>query len=137
MDQLENNLTKITEQLQALTTAVAGMAVPHAGGNSENVRQEESPNRLGDDTPAFDDDMAEYAAGRVSGSQAELQKLRDQVESVTRKMRGKNEDLLDYDTLTFEEQLPAQFKMPDMAKFNGNGDPRVHLRQFSDSLYQS
>ena len=49
------------------------------------------------------------------------------MESVTRKMKGKHEDLLDYDAMAFEEQLPAQFKMPDMAK---NGDPRVHLRQY-------
>ena len=45
-------------------------------------------------------------------------------------MKGKHDDLLDYDAMAFEEQLPAQFKMPDMVKFNGNGDPRVHLRQY-------
>ena len=107
MDQLENNLAKITEQLQALTTAVAGIAGSRAGGSFENVRREEPPNRLGDDIPTFDDDMAEYAADRMTGSQAELQKLRDQVESVTRQMRGNNEDLLDYKAMTFEEQLPS------------------------------
>ena len=107
MDQLENSLAKITEQLQALTTAVAGLAGSRTGGSSENTRQEVPPVRLGDDVPIFEDDMAEYAAGRISGPQAEIQKLRDHVESVTRKMRGKNEDLLDYGTMTFEEQLPA------------------------------
>ena len=45
-------------------------------------------------------------------------------------MKGKDEDLPDYESMTFEEQLPAQFKMSDMAKFNGNKDPRVHLRQY-------
>ena len=130
MDQFENSLAKFTEQMQALTTAMAKMTVPHTEGNSENVRREEPPNGLGDDIPTFDDDMAEYATGRMIGSQAEFQKLRDQVEIVTRKMKGKHEELLDYEAMTFEEQLPAQFKMPDMAKFNGNGDPRVHLRQY-------
>ena len=38
--------------------------------------------------------------------------------------------LLDYDTMAFEEQLPVEFKMSNMMKFNGNGDPRVHLRQY-------
>ena len=38
--------------------------------------------------------------------------------------------LLDYDTMAFEKQLPVEFKMPNMMKFNGNGDPRVHLRQY-------
>ena len=47
MDQLENSLTKITEQLQALTTDVAGIAGSRAGRSSENVRHEEPPNRLG------------------------------------------------------------------------------------------
>ena len=32
--------------------------------------------------------------------------------------------------MAFEEQLPVEFKMPNMMKFNGNGDPRVHLRQY-------
>ena len=52
------------------------------------------------------------------------------MEMVTRKLKGKNEDLLDYDTMTFEEQLPAHFKMPDITMFNGNGDLRVHLRHY-------
>ena len=130
MDQLENNLAKITEQLQALTTAVAGIAGSRTGGSSENARQEVPPVGSGDDVPAFDDDMAEYATGKVIGSPAEFQKLRDQVETVTRKIRGKYEELLDYEAMIFEEQLPAQFKMSDMAKFNGNGDPRVHLREY-------
>ena len=72
IDQLENSLAKITEQLQALTTAVAGMAVPRAGGNSENVRYEEPPNGLRDDIPIFDDDMAECATGRMIGSPVEF-----------------------------------------------------------------
>ena len=38
--------------------------------------------------------------------------------------------MLDYEAMTFEEQLPAQFKMPDMVRFNGNRDPMVHLRQY-------
>ena len=92
---------------------MANIAVPHVGGDFENVRSEEPPNRSSDDIPIFDDDVAEYVAGRIAGSQAELQKLRDQVESVTRKMRGKHEDL---------------FKMSKIAKFNRNGDPRVYLR---------
>ena len=130
MDQMEANIAKMTEQLQNLTATFSNVAVPRAGGSSENERREEPQNRVNDDIPMFEDDMAEYAAGRVAGSQAELQKLRDQVKSVTRKTKGKDEDLLDYEAMTFEEQLPAQFKMPDMAKFNGNGDPRVHLRQY-------
>ena len=103
MDKLETNLTKVTEQLQALTTAMANMAVPCAGGGSENVRLEEPPNRLSDEIHVFDDDMAEYVAWRIAKSQIELQKLRDQLESVTHKMRGKHEDLLDYEAMTFEE----------------------------------
>ena len=130
MDQMEANFTKMTEQLQALTAAMSGMAVPRAAGGSENERRESPQNGLNDDAPVFDDDLADYAAGRMAGTQAEIQRLRDQMESVIRKLKGKHEDLLDYDSMTFEEQLPAHFKMPDIAKFNGNGDPRVHLRQY-------
>ena len=92
MDQIEANLAKMTEQLQTLTAAMSNMAVPRAGGSSENERREEPQNRVNDDAPIFDDDMAEYAAGRIAGSQAEMQKLRDQMETVTRKLKGKNED---------------------------------------------
>ena len=70
--------------------------------------------------------MAEYA----TGSQVELQKLKEQMELITREMKGKHEDLLDYDIMAFEEQLHVEFKMPIMTKFNGNGDPMVHLRQY-------
>ena len=128
MDQIEANLTKMTEQLQALTTAMSNMVVPRAARRSENETREGPLSGLNDDAPVFDDDMVEYAAGRIAKSQDEIQKLRDQMESVTRKLKGKHEDLLDNDVITFEEQLSAQFKIPDVAKFNGNGDPRVHLR---------
>ena len=77
---------------------------------------EEIPN------PNKSDDLAD--------SQVELQKLKEQMESITQKMKGKQEDLLDYDTMAFKEQLPAEFKMPNMVKFNRNGDPKVHLRQY-------
>ena len=70
----------------------------------------------------------EYATRRMTGSQIELRKLKEQMESITREMKGKHEDLLDYNTMSFEEQLPVEFKMPNMVKFNGNGDPKVHLR---------
>ena len=56
--------------------------------------------------------------------------MKEKIESVTRKMKEKHKDLLDYDAMAFEEQLPSQFKMPDMVKFNGNGNPRVHLHQY-------
>ena len=75
---------------------------------------EEIPN------PNESDDLAD--------SQIELKKLKEQMESIAQKMKGKQEDLLDYDTMAFEEQLLAEFKMPNMVKFNGNGDPKVHLR---------
>ena len=52
------------------------------------------------------------------------------MEFVAYKMKGKHEDLLDYDSIVFEKQLPPQFKMSNMVKFNGNGDPRIHLHQY-------
>ena len=52
------------------------------------------------------------------------------MESITREMKGEHEDLLDYDTMAFEEQLPVEFKIPNMVKFKGSGDPNVHLRQY-------
>ena len=72
--------------------------------------------------------MAEYATGRMTDSRVELQKLREQIEFVARQMKGKHEDLLDYDIMAFEEQLPTEFKMPNLVKFNGNGEPKVHFR---------
>ena len=130
MDQIEATMAKMAEHLLTLAANASHNAVSHAVGGSENEMREEPLSGMNDEAPIFDDDLAEYATGRMAGTQAEMQRLRDQMESVTRKLKGKHEDLLDYDSMTFEEQLPAQFKMPDMAKFNGNGDPRVHLRQY-------
>ena len=93
------------------------------------MRQERLDAKTTEEISTLDDDMAKYAIGRAIGPQVELQKLKEQVESVTRKMKRKHEDLLDYDTMAFEEQLPVEFKLPNMMKFNRNGDPRVHLRQ--------
>ena len=84
MDQMEANLAKMTEQLQTLTAAMSNVAVPRAGGSSENERREEPPNKVNEDIHMFDDDMAEYTVWRIAGSQAEIQKHHDQIESVTR-----------------------------------------------------
>ena len=60
--QLETNLAKVTEQLQALISAMNIMVVPRTAGGYENERGEDPLNRLNDDITTFDDDMAEYAA---------------------------------------------------------------------------
>lgn len=133
VDQLEATIKLMAEQLQALTTAVTKNAAPQTTEAESSTRGRPEPrNRIVEDILNLDDndDTAEYTAGRVANSQLEFQKLKEHVETVTQKMNGKHEDLLDYEAMIFEEQLPPQFKMPDMAKFNWNGDPRVHLRQY-------
>ena len=100
MDQLENNMNKMAEQLQAIANAIA--AGQNGGTGANGMRQEGLDSRTAEEIPTLDDDMAEYATGRAAGPQAELQKLREQVESVTRKMKGKHEDLLDYDAMAFK-----------------------------------
>ena len=102
MDQIKANLAKMTEQLQALTAAMSNMVVPRAARRSKNERREDPPIGLNDDAHMYDDDVADYVAGRIAESQAEVQKLRDHVESVTQKMKSKDEDLLDYEEITFE-----------------------------------
>ena len=101
MDQLENNMNKMAEQLQAIANAMAAGQNGGTGGNG--MRQEGLDARAAEEIPTLDDDMAEYATGRATGPQVELQKLKEQMESVTRKMKGKHEDLLDYDAMAFEE----------------------------------
>ena len=125
MDQLEVNMNKMAEQLQTLADAIANSTSSQNGGaRTSRTRQEGSEDRMAEEIPNLNesDDLAD--------SQVELQKLKEQMESITREMKGEHEDLLDYDTMAFEEQLPAEFKMPNMVKFNGNGDPKVHLRQY-------
>ncbi|KAL3516342.1 hypothetical protein ACH5RR_023244 [Cinchona calisaya] len=41
-----------------------------------------------------------------------------------------------YDDLCFfsNAQLPPKFKIPDFAKYDGNGDPIVHLKMFCNLL---
>ena len=107
MDQIEATMAKMAEHLLTLTANTSKNAAPRAAGGSENERREEPPSGMNDDTPVFDDDLADYAMGRIVGSQAVIQKLQDPMESVTHKMKGKHQDLLDYDSMTLEEQLPA------------------------------
>ena len=128
LDQLEANINRMAEQLQALTNAIA--TSQNIGIGANGTRQEKLDARAAEEIPILDDDMAEYTARRMTGSQVELQKLKEQMELIAREMKGKHEDLLDYDTLAFEEQLPAEFKKLNMVKFNGSGDPKVHLRQY-------
>ena len=32
------------------------------------------------------------------------------------------------------EKLPDKFKMPQLQKFNGTGDPRIHLSQYTTTI---
>lgn len=52
------------------------------------------------------------------------------METVNLKIKRKYEDLLDYDVMAFEQQLPSQFKIPMMVKFNGSDNPKSHLTQY-------
>lgn len=58
-----------------------------------------------------DDDMSEYAVERATKSQneAELQRLKNKIETVARKIKGKHEDFLVYNAMALGEQLRVQF----------------------------
>ena len=97
MDQLEANVNRMAEQLQALANAIA--AGQNGGGGTSKTRQEGPNVWVAEEIPILDDDMAEYATGRMIGSWVELQMLKEQMELITREMKGKHEDLLDYDAM--------------------------------------
>ena len=125
LDQLKANMNKMAEQLQTLANAIANSTSSQNGGaRTSRTRQEGSKDRMAEEipNPNESDDLADF--------QVELQKLKEQMKPIAQKMKGKQEDLLDYGTMAFKEQLPAEFKMPNMVKFNGNGDPKVHLCQY-------
>lgn len=95
----------MVEQMQAMTTAMTKMAASQAIEAEPSTKGREEPrNRIVEDILNLDDDdMAEYVAGRAAKSQTEFQKLKEQVETVTQKMKGKHENLLDYEAKVFEE----------------------------------
>ena len=129
IDQLKDTMMQMAEQMQALTTALAKVTAAQTMGSGPSARgRDEAENRMGEEAIFIDDDMIDYATARAAESRTELQKLKEHVEKVADKMKSEHEDLLDYEAMVFKEQLPPQFKMPDMTKFSGNGDPRVHLR---------
>ena len=72
MDQIEATMAKMAEHLLTLAANASNNAAPRAAGGSENERQEEPPIGMNDEAPAFDDDLAEYATGRMAGTQAEM-----------------------------------------------------------------
>ena len=75
LDQLEANINRMEEQLQASTNAIA--AGQNGGGGTNETRQERSNARTAEEIPILDDDMAEYAIGRAAGSQIEIRKLKE------------------------------------------------------------
>lgn len=87
MDQLEATIKLMAEQLQALTTVVTKNATPQATkAEASTMGRVEPRNRIVEDIQNLDDDeddVAEYATSRAVSSQIELQKLKEQVETVT------------------------------------------------------
>ena len=75
LDQLENNMNRMAEQLQAIANAIAVGQNRGMGGNG--MRQEGLDARAAEEIPTLDDDLAEYATGRAAGPQVELHKLKE------------------------------------------------------------
>ena len=48
----------------------------------------------------------------------------------------KMEDLMDYQSLSLfpDVRLPPKFKMPTLAKFNGTGCPKSHLKMYTRAM---
>ena len=65
LDQLENNMNRMAEQLQALANAIAIGQNGGTGGNG--MRQEGLDARVAEEIPTLDDNIAEYATGRAAG----------------------------------------------------------------------
>ena len=70
LDQLEANVNRMAEQLQALANAI--VAGQNRGTWANGTRQGEPNSQTAEEIPILDDHMAEYAIG----SQVELQKLK-------------------------------------------------------------
>ena len=71
-------MNRMAEQLQAIANAMAAGQNGGTGGNG--MRQEGLDARAAEEIPTLDDDLA-Y-------SQVELQKLKEQMESITREMKA-------------------------------------------------
>ena len=60
-----------------------------------------------------------------------LEALTKKMEKLQEMVRGKDQDF-DFDNLGLYgiTGLPPKFRMPDVTKFNGSGDPKLHLKQY-------
>ena len=65
-----------------------------------------------------------------------IQEKLGKLESVIRKTRGSENYHIDLEGLfdTPQVTLPPKFKMPDMEKFNGIGNPKNHLKMYVNTL---
>ena len=61
MDQLENNMNRMAEQLQAIADTIA--TGQNGGTGANGVRQEGLDAQTAEEIPTLDDDMVEYAIG--------------------------------------------------------------------------
>ena len=59
----------------------------------------------------------------------QMQALNQKVSKMEELMRGQGMDSFDFDDMIqFDgDKLPNKFKMPQLQKFDGTGDPRIHL----------
>ena len=103
LDQLEANMNKMAEQLQTLANAIANSTSSQNGrARTSRTRKEGSEDRTAEEIPNLNE------SDDLISSQVELQKLKEQMESITREMKGEHEDLLDYDTMPLRSNsLPS------------------------------
>ena len=67
----------------------------------------------------------------------QMQALNQKMSKMEELMRGQRmEYSFDFDNMMHfeEDKLPDKFKMPHLQKFDGTGDPRIHLSQYTATM---
>ena len=77
------------------------------------------------------DEERESSSDEENPEDDPLEALTKKMEKLQEMVRGKDQDF-DFDNLGLYgiTGLPPKFRMPDVAKFNGSGDPKLHLKQY-------
>jgi len=139
-------------QIQALTLSGARTATEQEPGRAHLEKGESSraqelgrarvengePSRAQDMEPF--EDMDDYLMKKKGDSNPKDNKRDEKIEELAARLdkmareTGGRPASLDIDDLLMTEELPLNFKIPDFTKFDGSGDPTMHIRQYAFTM---
>ncbi|XP_065863082.1 uncharacterized protein [Euphorbia lathyris] len=127
--ELENSVNNINDQLAAILAQLAELALKDNKSGSKRAENEvnEGP-RFGNE-----EDYQDYVRKQLEKEKAKEEEWRQHITQEVQDLRGGSSGSQDFYNLKnclTATALPLKFRLPDMKKFDGTGDPTAHMNQY-------